>query len=91
MYILGDIMVKKLNGYLLTKKKKHKNLVKFQPFLGAKVSCTVRLVKPTIRGNKPDKVVLHAGTNDLRNEKTSSQISKCTIELVISFSGYAWR
>ena len=43
-------MVKKLNGYLLTKKKKHKNLVKFQPFLGAKVSCTVRLVKPTIRG-----------------------------------------
>ena len=45
--ILEDSMVKKLNGYLLTKKVRHKFLVKVRPFSGAKVSCMVDQVKPT--------------------------------------------
>ena len=39
VYILGDSMVKKLNWYFLTKKVRHKFLVKVRPFSGAKVSC----------------------------------------------------
>ena len=35
VHILGDSMVKKLNGYLLTKKVRHKFLVKVRPFSGA--------------------------------------------------------
>ena len=36
VYILGDSMVKKLNGYLLTRKIRHKHLVKVRSFSGAK-------------------------------------------------------
>ena len=53
VYILGDCMVKKLTGYLLTKKVRHKFLVKVT---GAKVSCMADHVKPTIRDDKPDHV-----------------------------------
>ena len=61
-------MVKKLNGYLLTKKVSHKFLVKIRPFSDVKVSCMVDHVKPTIRGDKPDYVILHTGTNGLHSE-----------------------
>ena len=36
IFIMGDSMVKKLNGYLLTKKIKHKGIVKVRPFTTAK-------------------------------------------------------
>ena len=39
VYILRDSMVKKLNGYLLTKKVRHEFLVKARLSSGAKVSC----------------------------------------------------
>ena len=65
-------MVKKLNGYLLMKKVRHKSLVKVRPFSGAKLSCMVDHVKPTIRGDKPD----HMGTSDLRSEKKVSRIAR---------------
>ena len=84
VYILGDSMVKKLNGYLLTKKVRHKFLVKVRPFSGAKVSCMVDHVKPTLRDEKPDHIILHTGTNDLRSEKTSSNIAKSIVDLAMS-------
>ena len=49
IYILGDSMIKKLNRYFLTKKVRHKYLIKVRPFSDAKVSCTVDHVKPTLR------------------------------------------
>ena len=76
VYILGDIIVKKLNGYLLTRKIKHKHLVKVRSFSGAKISCMTDHVKPTLRDINPDHIILHAGTNDLRTENTASQIAK---------------
>ena len=77
-------MVKNLNGYLLTKKVRHKFLVKVRPFTDAKVSCMVNHVKPTIRDYKPDHVILHTGTNDFRSEKTASQIARSITELATS-------
>ena len=41
-------------------------------------------VKPTIRDDKPDHVILHTGTNDLRSEKTVSQIARSITELAMS-------
>ena len=76
IYILGDSMIKKLNGYFLTKKVRHKYLIKERSFSGAKVSCMVDHVKPTLRDDKPDHIILQAGTNDLRTEKKASQIAK---------------
>ena len=79
VYILGDSMV-----YLLTRKIRHKHLVKVRSFLGAKISCMTDDVKPTLRDINPDHIVLHAGTNDLRTENTASQIAKATIDLATS-------
>ena len=45
-----------------------------------KVSCIVDHVKPTIRDGKADHVILHTGINDLRSEKTASQISRSITE-----------
>ena len=81
VYILGDSMIKKLNGYLLTKKIKHKHLVKVRAFSGAKVSCMRDYANPTLRDINPEHIILHVGTNDLTSEKTASQISRSIIEL----------
>ena len=77
-------MLKKPDGYLLTKKVRHKFLVKVRPFSGAKVSCMVDHVKPTILYDKPDLFILHTGTNHVRSEKTASQIARPITELAIS-------
>ena len=72
VYILGNSMIKKLNGYLLTRKIKHKHLIKVCSFSLAKISCMTDHVKPTLRHMNPDHIVLHAGTNNLRTENTAS-------------------
>ena len=90
-YILGDSMIKKLNGHFLTKKVRHNYLIKVRSFSGAKVSCMVDQVKPTLRDDKPDHIILHAGTNDLRTEKTASQIAKSIMNLTTSLATLAIR
>ena len=56
LYILGDSIVKKLNGDLLTREIKHKYLVRVRSFSGAKISCMADHVKPTLRDMKPDHI-----------------------------------
>ena len=84
VYILGDSIVKKLNGYPLTRKIKRKHLVKVRSFSGAEISCMTDDVKPTLRDINPDLIILHAGTNDLRTENTASQTAKARIDLATS-------
>ena len=81
---MGDSIVKKLNGYLLTKKIKHKGIVKARSFTTAKVSFMQDYVKPTIRDINPQQIILHVGTNDLKIERTASQIAKSIIDLSTS-------
>ena len=50
-------MIKKLNGYFLTRKVRHKYLIKVRSFSGAKVSCMVDHVNPTLRDDKPDHII----------------------------------
>ena len=84
VFILGDSIVKKLNGFLLTRKVKHECLVKVRPFSSAKVRCMHDHVKPTIRDVNSGHVILHCGTNDLNSERTISQIARSIIELALS-------
>ena len=73
VYVLGDSVVKKLNGCLLTKKIKHRHLVlKY----GAKINCMAEHLTPTLREVNPGHIILHAGVNGLKVDKTSSQIAK---------------
>ena len=91
IYTLGDSMIKKLNDYFLTRKVRHKYLIKVRSFSGAKVSCMVDHVKPTLRDDKPDHIILHVGTNDLRTEKTGNQITKSIMDLTTSLKTMAIR
>ena len=83
-FILGDSMVKKVNGFYLTKDIKHKFLVKVRSFSSAKTRCMYDHAKPTIREVNPEHIILHVGTNDLNSEKTASQISNSIIDLANS-------
>ena len=53
VFILGDSMVKKINGFYLIKKIKHKFLVKVRRFSSAKTRCLNDHAKPTIRELNP--------------------------------------
>ena len=57
IYILVDSMIKKLNGYFITKKVRHKYLIKVRSFSDAKVSFMVNHVNPTLRDDKPDHII----------------------------------
>ena len=48
VFLLGDSMVKKVNGFLLTRSTNHKYLVKVRSFSSARVSCMNDHVKPTL-------------------------------------------
>ena len=84
MFILGDSIIKNLNGYLLTKKLRKRELIKVRLFTGAKPSCKYDHVKPTIQEFNPNHIILHVGTNELKSFKRVSQISKSVIDLVLS-------
>ena len=74
-FIIGDSMVKKTDGYLLTSSINHKYIVKVRPFLLAKMIDMLDYIKPTQRNFKPDIYLLHVGTNDLFSNKSPEQIS----------------
>ena len=79
--ILGDSMVKILNGLLLTRKLKYKCLIKVRQFSSVKVKRMHDHMKPTVRDFTPDHIILYCGTDDLNFEQTASQIAKSIIEL----------
>ena len=81
VFILGDSMVKNVNGFLLTRNLNHKCLVKIWSFPGPKVRCLHDYAKSIMRNFNPNQIILHVGTNDLNSEKTSSQIANSIIDL----------
>ena len=74
VFIIGDSMIKKVDGYLLTNSIKHKYLVKVRPFLAAKAVDIFDYVKPIQRDFGLDAYILHIGTNDLTTDKKPDEI-----------------
>ena len=83
-FIIGDSMVKKIDGYLLTSSINHRYIVKVRPFLSAKTIDMVDYIKPTQRDFNPDVYLLHVGTNDLFSNKSHEQISLDILNLANS-------
>ena len=83
-FIIGDSMVKKIDGYLLTSSVNHKYIVKVRPFLSAKTIDMLDYIKPTKRDFNPDVYLLHVGTNDLSSNKSPEQISMDILNLANS-------
>ena len=83
IFVIGDSMVKHLNGWEMPKKlnTNYKMLVK--TFLGAKTTYMHDYVKPSVRSSL-DHFILHVGTNDLSSDKSPEEIARSIIDLATS-------
>ena len=83
-FIVGDSMIKKIDGYLLTSSINYKYIVKVRPFVTAKTNDMHDHMKPTQRNLKPNVYISHICTNHLPTDMTPEEISK----KFITFSNY---
>ena len=65
VFIVGDSMIKKVDGYLFTSSRKHKYLVKTRRFSIAETTDMYDYIKPTHRDFKKEIFILQFGINDL--------------------------
>ena len=75
-FIVGDSMIKKVDGYLLTSSINHKYIVKVRPFVTAKTDDMYDHMKPTQRNFQPNVYISYAGTNDLAKNMTAERYPK---------------
>ena len=65
----------------MNKKLNNKHKVFVRSFSGAKTTCMRDYIKPCLRENSPEHVVLHVGTNDLPSVKPADSIARSIITL----------
>ena len=75
-FIIGDSMVKDIDGYLLTGSIKRKFIVKVRPFSSAKTLDMQDYIKPTKRDFDQFLYLLYVGNNGLSLEDTLEATSK---------------
>ena len=80
VFIVGDSIVKHLNGYVISGKNCS---VYVRPSLDAKVRCNVDHVKLIIQ-YKPDHVIVHVGTIDIASDKDAGDIATSIFGLAMS-------
>ena len=67
IYILGDSVVKDVERWKFKNSLGNYHIVYVRGFPGGKVKCMRDYVKPCIRENNPENVILHVGTNELNS------------------------
>ena len=83
-FIIGDSMLKKTDGYLLTNSINHELIEKARVFPAGKTEDIKDYVKPTKRDFDPDLYISHAGTNDHSLDKPDAEIATDIINVVES-------
>ena len=78
--LLGDSMIKGIEGYKMRQGMSSGERVFVRSFPGAKTRCMHDYSKPTLT-YEPDAIVLHVGTNDLRDSTSAAEIGNEIIEL----------
>ena len=76
MFILGDSMVKHVERWKLSKNVDRKYKVYVRSFSESKVKCMKDYVKPCIRENNPDHVIIHVDANELDSERPAEMTAK---------------
>ena len=71
--LLGESMLRNINGYRLSKLIKYKFNVKSRFYLGAGVRCMEDHVKRTVPNGETNQIELHVGRNDLVKDKKQMQ------------------
>ena len=83
IFVIGDSMVKQLNGWEMSKTLNTNCKVFIKTFSGAKTTCMNNYLKPWVRSS-PVHFILHVGTNDLPSDKLSEEIARSIIDLPTS-------
>ena len=78
--MLGDSTIKQIKSKDIRKNLKTNDKVYIKSFPGATVSQMKHYVKPSMEF-KPDIILLHCGTNDLRSDQTADDIANNILEL----------
>ena len=81
--IMGDSMIKDIEGYKMKKALNNKTNVYVKCFPGASIEDMHSYAKPTTR-HDPNLIIIHCGTNDLRKEKTAAVIADDIVTLARS-------
>ena len=79
-FIVGDSMLKDVDGYLLTGSLDKKFIVKVRPFSSAKTEDMHDYLKPTKRDFNPNVFILHVGTNNLSTNDSPEMIADKILE-----------
>ena len=82
-FILGDSMVKDVDGYLLTGSINRKSIVKARPISSAQTINIENYTKLSKRDFNPNLYILRVGTNDFSLDDTPDVISNCIITKII--------
>ena len=77
--VLGDSMVKHIQGWGITKKPENKHKVYIRPFAGLKVICMNDICE-----KNTDHIIFHVGTNDIPTSKDSLAIVQSIVDLAKS-------
>ena len=80
--VIGDSTIKDCKPYKVKHRLATNEKLYIKSFAGASVEDMTDYVRPTIRRN-PDLIVLHAGTNDLRSERTANNIATDIMRLAL--------
>ena len=74
-------MVKHIYGWEISNQLEKKHKVHVRSFSSAKVKCMKDCIKPCIREEQPDHVILLVGTNNLSSEQNAERIAKSIVDL----------
>ena len=83
-FVIGDSMIKDVDGYLLAGSLNRKYIVKIRPFSSAKTSDMEYCITPTKRDFDPGIYILHIGTNDLTLNGTPEEITEHILNIATS-------
>ena len=81
--IAGDSKVKHLHGESIANITSRDNIILVKPFPGARTKAMKHYVSPDLE-KKPDLVILHTGTNDLKSVSSPEEIANEIISLALS-------
>ena len=77
---VGDSTIKDCQAYKMKKRLAKDEKIYIKSFPGATVEDMKDYVRPMVR-HQPDLIILHVGTNDLRNEKSAKNIASDIMRL----------
>ena len=81
VFVLGDSMVKHVQGWDITKRTDNKRKIYVRQFSGSKVDFMKDYMKPCIRESNPDHLIFYIGTNDVPSNKKAKSIAESIVSL----------